>query len=103
MECLFSRGAETVPPVTATLPRRRRPSRFPNGFHSVASAAALLGRATSGIYRDIELGRLRAHSWRGRLVVSDADLAAWLLPERLDPAAPVGSAEAVKSGIADHG
>ena len=72
--------------------RRRRTSRPPSGFVSVAELAARAQRAKSVLYRDISLGWLRCHVWRGKKCIAEADAIAWLSPQAVEPDAPAPNA-----------
>jgi hypothetical protein len=76
--------------------RRRRASRLPVGFFTIAEVAALVQRARSCLYAEAKSGRLRCHRWRNRLVVSEVDLLAWLRPLPL----PLGSDSAAAGAAA---
>jgi hypothetical protein len=89
-------------PQTTPQRRHRRSSRPPFGYISVAELAARAQRAKSVLYADIERGRLRCHTWRGKKYIAEADAIVWLSPALLEPDPPTGDTAAPVGG-AHHG
>src|SRR5690242_8502437 len=73
-------------PSQSPASRQRRSRRSPNGFLTVDELAGRGPLGRSSLYAEVRAGRLRAHQWRGRLVVAEADLAEWLAVRPLDRA-----------------
>ena len=66
---------------------RRRCRQQPTGFFTIQQLAARSPLGRSGLYVEVARKRLRAHRWRGRLLVSEEDFRLWLAAEPV-PAGP---------------
>ena len=60
--------------VSVETARRRRCRRLPPGYHSVAEVAESIAHSPpSTLYAAIKAGRLRAASWRGKIIIAAQD------------------------------
>jgi hypothetical protein len=86
-------GARSSAVRSANAGPRRRARRAPEGYISVAALAAVAPISRSAIYRALRRQELRGFRWRGKIVVSQADVDVFFTPCPLATAAdgPVGS------------
>jgi hypothetical protein len=60
--------------VSVETARRRRCRRLPAGYHTVAEVAEDIAHSPpSTVYAAIKAGRLRAASWRGKIIIAAQD------------------------------